>query len=189
MYYKDFGKFDSTMLDTAACKKKFGIRRIPAYFLHLLAAVDSLALPDEVKQQTRLIYASHFGPNDQVVSFIRDVLTYPLDQCTPGYFSNGVFCAPMAYLTRYLEFHGSCLCQCGFRDLEHNAIISAETILACGDCKYVLLMFSDENNEFTRFVAGRSGMRLLDPMRIFLLTADETADFLPCDVEKIREIL
>ena len=177
------------MFDTAACKKKFGIRRIPAYFLHLLAAVDSLDLPDEMKKQTSLIYASHFGPNDQVVSFIRDVLTYPLDQCTPGYFSNGVFCAPMAYLTRYLEFHGSCLSQCGFNDLEKNAIISAESILACGDCKYVLLIFSDESNDFTRFAAAKGSMKLLEPMRILLLTADEADGFLPCDIEKMLESL
>ena len=74
-------------------------------------------------------------------------------------------------------------------DLEKNAIISAESILACGDCKYVLLIFSDESNDFTRFAAAKGGMKLLEPMRIFLLTADEADGFLPCDIEKMLESL
>ena len=150
-------------------KKIYGIRRIPEYFLRLLYAMHQLALTEEEKAETGIIYVSHLGPVKQVHKYVDDLLTYPPEQCSPAYFSQSVVNAPVAFLTKYLNMNGSSLCVCGFQKIIDSSILTAYSWLKTCYCKKILLVFSDDISDIAGTISDLTGLKLFQSTHILLL--------------------
>ena len=150
-------------------KKIYEIRRIPEYFLRLLHAMHEFALPEEEKEETGIIYVSHLGPVKQVHKYVDDLLTYPPELCSPTYFSQSVFNAPVAFLTKHLNMNGSSLSVCGFQSIIDSSILTAYSWLKTSYCKRVLLIFSDDISDISGTISSLTGLKLFQTHHILLL--------------------
>lgn len=153
----------------AQIKKLYGIKRMPQYFLSLLWAMQQIHLSDLEKQDMGILYVSHVGPIQQVQKYIDDLLIYPPEECSPVFFSNSVFNAPVAFLTKYMDIQGPSLSLCGFQQIIKASVLSAYSWLKTSYCSKVLVIYSDENADISQRISKLTGLQLFQHTHIILL--------------------
>ena len=147
-----------------------GMRRIPAYMMSLLYLLKENFRELAEMENFGILYVSHFGAADQNARYLYNLLDYPADQATPSVFSNSVFNAPAAYISRFFHSHGPTLSIHGFRKEISSSIRTAEAWLQTGFCSDILIVFADEDCDATQILKTHCRTRLFIPAQIMTVS-------------------
>lgn len=137
-------------------KTKYGLRRADRFTVLAVAAVK-MAFPEQfptfLPPDTGLITASSFGPHKTVFANLDDILDYPEDQILPTKFSHSVHNAVTSYLGTILKITGPAFAVTNFENPIDEANNLAETLLAAGLCKTLLMVIVEEEGLLTQNAA------------------------------------
>ena len=159
-------------------KLKHGLRRADRFTTLAVAAVK-MAFPEQfphfLPPDTGLITASSFGPHKTVFANLDDILDYPEDQILPTQFSHSVHNAVTSYLGTILKITGPAFAITNFENPTDEAMNLAETLLAAGLCKTLLLVTVEEEGLLTQNAATLWQQRFQktpqEAVSVFLATA------------------
>ena len=128
-------------------RERRGLRRADRYTLLAAAAafplVEALETPPP-GDDTALLTVTAFGPHATVFATLDDILDYPEDEILPTKFSHSVHNAAASYLCAALNIRGPVFALNGMENGFYEALFFAETLLADGMARAVLLVGIEE---------------------------------------------
>ena len=143
--------------------RKYSLRRPDRLTQLELAAADAVAEALNGDDETALLTATAYGPANTTCRVLDDILDYPEEEILPTGFSHSVVNAAASYIGTALGIHGPTFSLAGFEDVFHEAVSLAETLLACGRCKRVLIVSGDEKSIISE--AAKKLLRSEPPLR------------------------
>jgi len=148
------GKIDRKYLSEV--RKRSGMRRADVYTVMLAetarrAAADS-PFAGKLPEDTGIIVASEYGPQNTVAAFLDELRTYPEDQVLSTAFSHSVHNAAASYIAISLHITGPELTQTGFENLREEAFSNAEAFLMGGYAPRVMVVFALEHGYITELL-------------------------------------
>lgn len=182
------GKISREML--SSIRKKTGMRRADLYtvmqYEAARRAAENSVFKGVLPEDTGIIAAGEFGPQNTVAAFLDELRSYPEDQVLSGAFSHSVHNAAASYLAAAFHITGPELTQTGFENPRGSAFLNAEAFLLGGYAPRLLLLFTLEHGYITDEL---SKTREIPPeyAEAFLLSANER-EGIPFHPERYREI-